>query len=142
MNLIFPRIVEVSCFDNWMDIYDKYHSNYWKTLSNYGYIGWKDGKVLVFYTNDLIDTPTKNLLHSTNESDSEEAIPCVGGLEYVERWDDDWRSIRKLFLCPLFITLNTMFMKGLDCEDQRIETMVKLNLLVQHTVTLIFDVDC
>ena len=31
-----------------------------------------------------------------------------------------------------------MFMKGLDCEDQRIETMVKLNLLVQHTVTLIF----
>ena len=80
----------------------------------------------------------KGFLHSTNESDSEEAIPCVGGLEYVERWDDDWRSIRKLFLCPLFITLNTMFMKGLDCEDQRIETMVKLNLLVQHTFTLIF----
>ena len=80
----------------------------------------------------------KGFLHSTNESDSEEVIPCIGWLEYVKRWDDDCRNIRRLFLCPLFIALNNMFINALDCEDQRIETMDKLNLLVQNTVTLFF----
>ena len=88
MNLIFPRIVEVSYFDNWTSVHDKYHSNYWISLSNCGYNIRKDRKVVVLYTNDLIDTPTKDILHSKNESNSEEAIRCVGGLEYVERWDN------------------------------------------------------
>ena len=79
---------------------------------------------MVFYTNDLIDTPSKDFLHSSIETDSEEAIFCVGGLEYVERWDDECRSIRKLFHCPVFIALYNLFMNGVDCVDQRIETMV------------------
>ena len=74
----------------------------------------------------MIDTPTKNLLHSTNESDSEEAIRCIGELEYVERWDDVCRNIRKLFLCPVFIALYNIFMNGLDCVGQRIESLVCL----------------
>ena len=74
-------------------------------------------KVVVFYTNNLIDTPTKNFLHSTNESDSEEAIRCVDGLAYVERWDDDCRNTRKKIICPTFIALYNMLMNGVDCMD-------------------------
>ena len=57
-----------------------------------GYIVWKDRKVVVFYTNDLSDTPTKDFLHIAKETDSEEAIRCVGGLVDVERWDDECRN--------------------------------------------------
>ena len=57
-------------------------------------------------------------IYSTNESDSEEAISCVGGLEYVERWDDDYRNIRRVLLCPVFIALYNMFINGIDCMDQ------------------------
>ena len=53
----------------------------------------------------------------------EETIRCVGGLEYVERWDDDYRNIRKVLLCPVFIALYNMFINGIDCMDQEIETM-------------------
>ena len=75
-----------------------------KVAPKCGYIVGKDMKVVVFYTNNLIDTPTKNFLHSTNESDSEEAIRCVDGLAYVERWDDDCRNTRKkLFVQHLLL---------------------------------------
>ena len=56
-----------------------------KVAPNCGYIVWKDRKEVVFYTNDLINTPIKYCLYSTNESDSEEAIRCLGGLANVER---------------------------------------------------------
>ena len=91
-----------------------------KVADKCGYIVWKDRKEVVFYTNNLIDTPTKDFLHSAKETDSEEAIRCVGGLEYVERWDEECRNIRKLFLCPVFIALYNLFMNGVDCVDQRI----------------------
>ena len=67
-------------------------------------------KVVVFYTNDLIDIPTKHFLHSTNESDSEEAIRCVDGLAYC-------RNTRKKIICPTFIALYNMLMNGVGCVD-------------------------
>ena len=49
---------------------------------NAGYIVWKDSKVVVFYTNDLSNTPSTSVLDGT----SDEAILCVRGLAPLKRW--------------------------------------------------------
>ena len=96
-----------------------------KTVApNCGYILWKDRKVVVFYTNDLSGTPTNDFLHIAKETDSEELIRCVGGLVDIKRWDDECRNVRRMFSCLVCITVYNKLMNGVDCKDQRIETMV------------------
>ena len=69
-----------------------------KVAPNCGYIIQKDRKEVVFYTHDLINTPIKYCLYSTNESHSEEAIRCLGGLVNFERQDEDCRNISNNFV--------------------------------------------
>jgi hypothetical protein len=41
-----------------------------------GYIAWLDSKLVIFYTSDLLFSPTKPILDGTDD----EAIRCVRGL--------------------------------------------------------------
>lgn len=80
-----------------------------------GYIVWKDTKVVVFYTNDLCDTPTRAIL----DMDDDEAKHCVHGLAPIERWTGNESLHRSIFMVPAIIVAYNMFMNSVDRMDQR-----------------------
>lgn len=79
-----------------------------------GFIVFKDSKVVLFYTNDLYQTPTKATLHQ----DSQEAIQCVNGLAKLSRWTGTESCHRTDFQVPAIIVSYNMFMNAVDRMDQ------------------------
>ena len=57
---------------------------------NCGYIVFKDKRPVLFYTNDLKDTPTKRIQGVTEES-----VRCVGGLLILKIWTDECTTTSK-----------------------------------------------
>ena len=82
---------------------------------NAGYIVWKDTKVVVFYTNDLCHTPSREIL----DMDDAEAIDCVHGLVPIDRWTGNEPLYRTTFMAPAIIVAYNMFMNSVDRMDQR-----------------------
>jgi hypothetical protein len=80
-----------------------------------GYIIWKDSKVVIFYSNDLANTPSKGLLHG----DDLEAIDCVNGLGILYRWTRTEVMHRTAFLVLAQIVAYYLFMNGVDRLDQK-----------------------
>jgi hypothetical protein len=79
-----------------------------------GYIVFKDSKVVVFYTNDLASTPSRPILHSSDE----EAISAVNGLGYIKRWHGNEILSRTQMLVPAVIVAYNHFMNSVDRMDQ------------------------
>ena len=57
---------------------------------NCGYIVFKDKRPVLFYTNDLKDTPKKRI-----QGVNEESVRCVGGLLILKRWTDECNTKSK-----------------------------------------------
>ncbi|POM60156.1 hypothetical protein PHPALM_31028 [Phytophthora palmivora] len=67
--------------------------------SNAGYIGYRDKKTTVFYTNDLTGTPSQDVL----PGHSQEAIQLCSGLAPLRRWTGNQIMHRKTFQVPAMI---------------------------------------
>ena len=81
--------------------------------NNCGYIFFKDKRPVLFYTNDLKDTPTKIIQGVTEES-----VICVGGLLILKRWTDECTTTSKSFYVPSIIVAYNHLMNGVDIFDQ------------------------
>lgn len=81
---------------------------------NAGYIMFKDSKVVIFYTNDLADTPTADVL----DGDSEEAIRCCHGLATANRWCGNEVMYRTELQVPAIMAVYNKFMNAVDRMDQ------------------------
>ncbi len=79
-----------------------------------GYIVFKDSKVVIFYSNDLAETPQEPML----ESNDARAVTCVHGLAKLFRWTGDQLLHRKIFMVPAVIVAYNKFMNGVDRMDQ------------------------
>ncbi|KAE9332458.1 hypothetical protein PR003_g14511 [Phytophthora rubi] len=75
-----------------------------------GYIIYKDCKVVIFYSNDLLATPTSRTLRGN----SAEAVACCHGLYPIRRWTNDRVMHRKIFMAPAVIAMYNRFMNGVD----------------------------
>ncbi len=53
-----------------------------QVANNSGFIIFKDYKVVVFYSNDLFETPPEAVLYGSDER----AVNCVHGLSTISRW--------------------------------------------------------
>jgi hypothetical protein len=62
---------------------------------NCGYVVYKDRKDVVFYSNDLADTPKELVVLGNND---DHAIRCVNGLAKLHRWTDDCILHRKVII--------------------------------------------
>lgn len=79
-----------------------------------GYIVFKDKKVVLFYTNDLRNTPAELVM----KQDDHRAIECVHGLYPVKRWTGQENLHRKVFMVPAIIAAYNKGMNGVDRVDQ------------------------
>jgi len=79
-----------------------------------GFIVFKDSKIVLFYTNDLIDNPPCAITMHTDER----AVHCVGGLAKVSRWTGTEVLHRTDFWVAAPIVAYNMFMNGVDRMDQ------------------------
>jgi hypothetical protein len=79
-----------------------------------GYIVFKDSKVVIFYTNDLLQNPSEPILLGTDDR----AHQCVGGLAKISRWTGVENLHRTEFYVAAPIVAYNMFMNGVDRMDQ------------------------
>ena len=91
---------------------------FWVTVdgvikNNCGYIVFKDKRPVLFYTNDLKETPTKRI-----QGVNEESVRCVGGLLILKRWTDECTTTSKLFYVSSIIVDYNNLMNGVDSFDQ------------------------
>ena len=89
-----------------------------KKSPNASYIVFCDSKLVIFYTNDLTITPSKDLLEVTNK----EAISCVQGVGPLHRWTGNKTAGRSVFYVPAMIVGYKMYMNSADILDQRRST--------------------
>ena len=82
--------------------------------SNSGFIFFKDAKVVVFYTNDLKETPYARIC----EGENARAIQAVHGVVDIERWTGGETVGRSRIKCPAIIVSYQFFMNGVDRVDQ------------------------
>ena len=88
-----------------------------KTVSEKaGYVLFMDSKLVIFYSNDLAETPSADFL----SDESEDAIYCVNGLAAIKRWVKGIDIFhRSVFIVPSLIAAYNKFMSGVDRMDQR-----------------------
>ena len=84
-----------------------------KVSSNAGCIIFKDRAIVVFYSNDLAQTPSAPLVEATDE-----AIACVHGLASMSRWRGDESFHRSVIKVPSLALACSVFMNGVDRFDQ------------------------
>ena len=89
---------------------------------NAGYIVYKDSKIVIFYTNDLAQTPSKPILYSTEA----EAVTCVHGLAKMKRWTKKDIYHRSEYMVPSIIVAYNIFMNSVDRFDQYRQTYITL----------------
>ena len=80
---------------------------------NSGYIVFKDRAVVIFYTNDLAETPPLPIQGCNDES-----IKCVHGLAPINRWFGNESMHRSIIQVPAIIAAYNIFMNGVDRYDQ------------------------
>jgi hypothetical protein len=76
-----------------------------------GYIVFKDSKVVIFYTNDLMENSPEPMLQGTDDR----AVRCVGK---ISRWTGVENLHQTDFLVATPIVTYNMFMNSVDCTDQ------------------------
>jgi hypothetical protein len=91
-----------------------------QVANNSGFIIFKDSKVVVFYSNDLFETPPEAVLHGSDER----AVNCVHGLSTISRWTGTEVLHRTDFFVPAPIVAYNKFMNRVDRMDQLRSTHV------------------
>jgi hypothetical protein len=84
-----------------------------------GCIIFKDSKLVLFYTNDLLENPAEPVLLGSDA----QAVQCVHGLAKLSRWTGTEVLNRTDFLVAAPIVAYNMFMSGVDCMDQYHSTL-------------------
>jgi hypothetical protein len=79
-----------------------------------GYIVFKDSKVVIFYSNDLMENPPEPMLPGTDDR----AVQCISGLAKISCWTGVENLHRMDFLVAAPIVAYNMFMNGVDRMDQ------------------------
>jgi hypothetical protein len=79
-----------------------------------GYIVFKDSKVVLFYTNDLVQIPSEPILLGTDDR----AVQCIGGLAKISCWTGVENLHRTDFYVAAPIVVYNMFMNGIGRMDQ------------------------
>ena len=79
-----------------------------------GFIVFHDKKPVVFYTNDLADTPQTLF----GDKSDEHAVRCVHGLATLFRWTGDSYHAKQSFKVPAPVVAYNLFMNGVDRADQ------------------------
>ena len=79
-----------------------------------GYIIFGDAKIVIVYTNDLLHTPSKDILHSNDK----EAVEVVHGQAPIERWTGGEFVGRTVLHVPAPVVAYNVFMNGVDKMDQ------------------------
>ena len=87
-----------------------------------GYIVWKDKNTVVFYTNDLLQTPSRPILDSGKREEYDEAVGCVRGVGKVDRWYGEEMLHRSQVEVPVFIVAYNKYMNSVDRMDQKRST--------------------
>jgi hypothetical protein len=86
---------------------------------NCGYIVFKDSKIVLFYTNDLVEDPPEPVLLGSDER----AVKCVHGLAKLSHWTGTEVVNRSDFFVAVPIVMYNMFMNGVDRMDQYHSTL-------------------
>ena len=82
--------------------------------ANSGFIFFKDAKVVIFYSNDLANTPYARICDSSDDR----CVETVRGLVAIERWTGSEHIGRSRINCPAIIVSYQLFMNGVDRVDQ------------------------
>ncbi len=88
--------------------------------NNSGFIIFKGSKIVVYYSNDLLETPPEAVLHGSDDR----AVKCVQGLSTISRWMGNENLHQTNFSVPAPIVAYNKFMNGVDCMDQLYSTHV------------------
>lgn len=80
---------------------------------NSGYVVWKDNKVVIFFSNELENTPPVYVL-SCHEAD---VVRCVRGLVYIRRWNDEDIMRRRVLHVPGITCTFNIFMNSVYKTD-------------------------
>jgi len=75
---------------------------------------FKDAKVVIFYSNDLLNTPRRRISLDSDDG----TIETVRGLVDIERWVGTETIGRSRIQCPSIIVSYQFFMNGVDRVDQ------------------------
>ena len=82
--------------------------------TNCGYLVFKDKKVVVFYSNDLADTPREIISGVENDH----TVECVHGLSKIKRWLGKEVFHRTILRVPAIVVAYNIFMNSVDRFDQ------------------------
>lgn len=93
---------------------DNREQSEWTVSPLAGYVIWKDRKVVVFYTNDLATTPTRDVI----PGDDSETLADLHGLVPIRRWSGYRMLHRTIFHVPALICAYNTYMIGVGHMDQ------------------------
>ena len=82
--------------------------------ANSGFIFFKDAKVVIFYSNDLLNKRRRRISLDSDDG----TIETVRGLVDIERWVGTETIGRSRIQCPSIIVSYQFFMNGVDRVDQ------------------------
>lgn len=85
-----------------------------QTILYAGVVVWKDRTVVIFFSNDLQDTPTALVMASDTH-----AIKCVQGPSKIQQWRGTESMHPKTMEVPTRAMACNLFMNGMSCFDQQ-----------------------
>jgi hypothetical protein len=97
-----------------------------------GYIVFKDSKLVLFYTNDLLENPAEPVLLGSDA----QAVQCVYGMAKLSCWTGTEVLKRTDFLVAAPIVAYNMFMNGVDRMDQYRSTLATQRKEMRLQMTL------
>lgn len=83
-----------------------------------GFVLWKDKKIVTFYSNDLLCTPTNPISGPENT----ESVRSVRGLAKIARWHGFKVLHRTEFMAPARVVVYNTYMNAVDRMDQHRST--------------------
>ena len=90
-----------------------------RPAEKYGYIVFKDSKLVLFYTNNLLENPPEPVLLGSDDR----ALRCIHGLAKLSHWTGTEVLNQTDFFVAAPIVAYNMFMNSVDCTDQYRSTL-------------------
>ncbi|OWZ13352.1 LOW QUALITY PROTEIN: hypothetical protein PHMEG_00013340 [Phytophthora megakarya] len=79
-----------------------------------GYVVFRDKRIVLFYTNDLVTTPSANVLDGTTR----EAQICCNGMGFLQRWTGTEVFRHSNVCAPAIVCAYNKYMNAVDRFDQ------------------------